>query len=63
LEKKHFQTHVTLGSCSTLVWKDVGKFSNIFTKWIAKYLLLSVQEIFLVVPKKWAVALHKVTFA
>jgi len=41
----------------------VGKFSEISTMWIAKYLLLNRQEYFFGLAKKWATTLHKVTFA
>jgi len=37
LEKNHFWMHVTIEFCSTLVWKDVGKFSEFSTMWIARY--------------------------
>jgi len=37
LEKNYFWTHVTIGSCSTLFWKDLGKISEFSTVSIARY--------------------------
>jgi len=61
-KKKHFWTHVTIGSCSALVWKDLKK--------IQKFPPCRLQDIsvwidknpFIGPTKNMAATIHKVTF-